>query len=279
MSATTGERVDDREELAGYVEVWWQAVHDFLDLLEHVPEEEWASPTDLAGWDVRACAAHTAHLEGILAGGPEETADVGEPPHVTGFMGLYTEIGVVNRRDATPDALINEIREATTRRHTALLADPPTDGDAKPEHVFGGVPWSWRTLLRNRPLDIWMHEQDVRRAVGRPGGLDTAPAQHTIDYLLEGIGLVLAKRAAAPPGSTLVVAVDGCEPAAVGIADSGRGGPLPEPPADPTVRLTLDRETFVVLAGGRRSAADVPVTVSGDPDLASRILAGMAITP
>ena len=102
--------VDDREELAGYVEIWWQAVNDFLDLLEHVPEEEWTTPTDLAGWDVRACAAHTAHLEGILAGGPEETADVGEPPHVNGFMGLYTEIGVVNRRDASADALINEIR-------------------------------------------------------------------------------------------------------------------------------------------------------------------------
>jgi mycothiol maleylpyruvate isomerase-like protein len=84
MSTTTGEQVDDREELAGYVEVWWQAVNDFLALLEQVPEEEWTTPTDLAGWDVRACAAHTAHLEGILAGGPEETADVGEPPHVTG---------------------------------------------------------------------------------------------------------------------------------------------------------------------------------------------------
>ena len=37
---------DDREELAGYVELWWQAVNDFLDLLEQVPEEEWTTPTD-----------------------------------------------------------------------------------------------------------------------------------------------------------------------------------------------------------------------------------------
>ena len=89
-------------------------------------------------------------------------------------MGLYTEQGVVARRDATPDELINEIREAATARHTALLADPPTDGSAKPERIFGGIPWDWQTLLRNRPLDVWMHEQDVRRAVGRPGDLDTA---------------------------------------------------------------------------------------------------------
>ena len=171
--------MSDQEQLAGYVEVWWQAINDFLDLLETVPEEQWGTPTDLAGWDVRAVASHTAHLEGILAGAPEETADVGEPPHVNGFMGLYTEIGVVNRREASPDAIINEIRSAATKRHTALLEDPPTDAEGLPSPIFGGVPWNWRTLLRNRPLDIWMHEQDVRRAIGRPGGMDTAPARHT----------------------------------------------------------------------------------------------------
>ena len=186
--------MSDREELAGYIEVWWQAVNDFLDLLETVPDEQWATPTELAGWDVRAVASHTAHLEGILAGGPEETAEVGEPPHVTGLMGLYTEIGVVNRREASPDAIINEIRAAATKRHTALLEDPPTDGDAQPSPIFGGVPWTWRTLLRNRPLDIWMHEQDVRRAVGMPGGMDTAPAKHTAEYLAEAWASCSARR-------------------------------------------------------------------------------------
>ena len=123
MSAPT-----DQQRLAGYIDVWWRAVDDFTSLLEEVPAEEWSTPTDLAGWDVRAVASHTAHLESILAGAPEETAEVGEPEHVTGLMGLYTEIGVVNRRDSSPDEIINEIRSVTTARHTALLADPPTDG-------------------------------------------------------------------------------------------------------------------------------------------------------
>jgi uncharacterized protein (TIGR03083 family) len=148
-----------------------------------------------------------------------------------------------------------------------------------PPRTPGDIPWNWQTLLRNRPLDVWMHEQDVRRAVGRPGGLDNAPAQHTTDYLLEGMGMVLAKRAAAPAGSTLVVEVDGSAPAAFGISDSGRGGALTEVPATPTVHLTMDRETFIVLAGGRRTAADVTVAVAGDEALAARILAGMALTP
>lgn len=269
---------DDREELAGYVEVWWQAVNDFVALLEEVPEAEWSTPTDLPGWDVRACAAHTAHLEGILAGNPEETAEIGEPPHVTGLMGTYTEIGVVNRREASADAIINEIREATTRRHTALLADPPTDGDAKPETVFGGVPWSWRLLLRNRPLDVWMHEQDVRRAVGRPGGMDTAPAQHTADYLAESLGYVLAKKAGAPAGTTLRLDLAGSDPVAFEVGEDGRGRQV-DPPAAPTVTLRMDRESFIRLAGGRCAAEPGGVTVEGDQELGERIVGVMATTP
>jgi uncharacterized protein (TIGR03083 family) len=276
MSDSTG--TDDRAELAGYVEIWWQAVNDFLDLLEQVPEEEWTMPTDLAGWDVRACAAHTAHLEGILAGNPEETADVGEPPHVTGLMGLYTEIGVVNRRDASADAILNEIREVVTKRHTALLADPPTDGDANPEPIFAGVPWTWRRLLRNRPLDVWMHEQDVRRAVGRPGNLDSAPAKHTAEYLAESLGFVLGKKVGAPVGTSLVLDMEGSAPFAFEIDENGRGQRVTAP-ADPTVTLHMDRESFIRLAGGRCAAEPGKVTVDGDQDLGKRVLASLATTP
>src|SRR3954454_4662256 len=111
----------DTALLAGYVDVWWQAINEFTELLEELPEESWSTPTDLAGWDVRAVASHIAHLESILAGSPEETADVGAADHLSGLMNMYTEIGVVNRSDASPDAIINEIRSAATARHTTLL--------------------------------------------------------------------------------------------------------------------------------------------------------------
>ena len=270
--------MSDSERLAGYVEVWWNAVHDFIAVLGQVPAEQWTTPTDLAGWDVRACASHTAHLESILAGNPEETADVGEPPHVTGFLGLYTEIGVVNRRDRSPEQIIGELREVTTRRHEQLLADPPTDAAAKPEAVFGGVPWTWEVLLRNRPLDIWMHEQDVRRAVGLPGGLDSAAARHTADYLTESFGFVVAKKAGAAPGSTAVLDVAGSPTVAFTVNDAGRGERLAEVPADPTVALRLDRESFILLAGGRRAPSG-DVVIDGDQQLGERIVAVLASTP
>jgi uncharacterized protein (TIGR03083 family) len=269
----------DGTRLAGYVETWWQAVQDFTAVLDQVPPEQWSTPTDLAGWDLRACASHTAHLESVLAGNPEETAEIGEPPHVTGFLGRYTEIGVVNRRDRSPDEIIAEIREVTGRRHAQLLADPPTDATARPPVVFGGVPWTWEVLLRNRPLDVWMHEQDVRRAVGLPGGLDSRPAQHTTDYLTESFGFVVAKRAGAPAGTTAVLDVVGSPTVAYCVDDAGRGERLPVVPADATVTVRTDRETFVVLAGGRRAPVADAVTIEGDHELGARIVSVMATTP
>lgn len=271
--------MSDAQRLAGYVDIWWAAVQDFLTLLDQVPGEEWATPTDLPGWTVHDVVAHTAHLEAVLAGTPEETLQIEPGPHVTGLMGLYTEQGVAARRDRTPAQLVEEIRRSTGARHEALRRDPPSDGSARPERIFGGVLWTWDTLLRNRPLDVWMHEQDVRRAVGRPGNLDSPAARHTTGYLAESLPLVVAKRAGAPPGSTVVLRVEGSDPVAVGVGEDGRGRLLPKAPAAPTVTLQMDRETFVVLAGGRRAASERDVAVTGDTDLAARVLAGMAVTP
>lgn len=271
--------MSDRELLASYVEAWWASVGDFIALLEEIPEDEWATPTDLPGWDVKACAGHTAHLERVLATGEEEHAEVGEPDHVAGLMGLYTEMGVVNRRDSEPTAIIEEIRSATEKRHQWLLANMPEDASARPEVVFGGVPWDWRTLLRNRPLDVWMHEQDIRRAVGRPGNMDTLGAQHTADYLVEAFARVVGKNVKPPAGTTAVLAVEGSPVQAVEVDADGRGHRISTVPEDPTVRLEMDRETFIVLAGGRRRSEPGAVKVTGDEALAQQIIDRMGTTP
>lgn len=271
--------MSDAEELARFIDAWWSSVQDFAALLDELSAEDWVRPTDLAGWDVKAVASHTAHLESLLAGGPEEQADVGDASHITGPMGQFTEIGVVTRRDTTPAAIIEEIRTRTSARKAGLDADPPTDAGAPAPGIFGMIGWTTRTLLRNRPLDVWMHEQDIRRAVGRPGGFDSLGAQHTTDYLIESFGFVVGKRVAPPAGTTAVLAVAGSEPVAVEIGDDGRGRPLATVPEDPTVRLDMDRETFIVLAGGRRPAATGAVTVTGDAELGARIVDQLATTP
>jgi uncharacterized protein (TIGR03083 family) len=267
------------EQLTGYVDVWWEAVNDFTALLEKVPVDAWGTATDLPGWDVHAVAAHTGHLESLLAGHDHDDVEIGEAPHTRGVLGRFTEQGVVARRGRTPDELINEIRSSSTARHTSLLADPPTDPTAPAPGLFGAFGWSTRTLLRNRPLDVWMHEQDVRRALGMPGGMDSPAARHSAGYLAESLGYVLAKRLKAEPGTTVLLEVEGHEPVAAGVTDEGRGQLLAETPATPTVGLRTDRESFVVLAGGRRRADAGRVEIFGDKALGQQIVEHLAVTP
>ena len=198
---------------------------------------------------------------------------------MTGPMGQFTEIGVVTRRDRSPASIVEEIRATTAKRHDELLADPPTDAKAPAPGIFGLIGWTQQTLLRNRPLDIWMHEQDVRRAVGRPGGMDTAAAQHTADYLSEAFGFVVGKKVAPPTGTTAVLAVAGSPVVAIEVDESGRGQRLADVPERSDVRLAMDRESFIVLAGGRRAAEPGAVTIEGDADLGAAIVAQMGTTP
>jgi len=269
----------DAARLAALVTLWWEAVDSFTRVLEHVADDQWSTPTDLPGWDVRDVAAHTAHLEALLAGRPHEEVEIGDAPHVRGMMGRFTEQGVRARSQETPDDLINEIRESTTARHTQLLADPPADASASAPGAFGAIGWTTGLLLRNRPLDVWMHEQDVRRALDMPGNLDCAAAVHTADYLMESLPYVVGKRAQAPVGSVVRLEVTGHTPVTVAVGEDGRGRRATPEDGEPTVTLAMERETFVVLAGGRRADAADDVRLSGDTALGERVVASLGVTP
>ena len=76
-----------------------------------------------------------------------------------------------------------------------------------------------------------------------------------------------------------MLAVEGSPVVAVEVDESGRGQRLEDVPAQPTVRLMMDRESFIVLAGGRRAAAPGAVSIDGDPTSASQIVAKLGTTP
>jgi uncharacterized protein (TIGR03083 family) len=270
--------MNDASRLAELVDVWRQAIREFVALARDVPEHQWHLPTDLDGWSVKDNVAHTAHLEAVLAGAPEETVPVEEGAHVRGLSGVYTEQGVVARRDRDMGALADEIEQSVATRSAALDADPPTDGSAPPPKTPGDAPWSTATLLSNRPLDIWMHEQDIRRAIGRPGGFDTPAARHTIEVLGRALPMVLGKRVAPPAGTTVQVDVpEAGQSWTVRMGEDGRAA-LVEDAGDPSARITLTAEEFVVLAGGRRGVESTDPKIEGDTELGRAVLDNLAVT-
>jgi len=53
----------------------------------------------------------------------------------------------------------------------------------------------------------------------------------------------------------------------------------PVPASDPTLRLTMSRESFIRLAGGRCDAEPGTIAVEGDQGLGQQVLDAMATTP
>jgi uncharacterized protein (TIGR03083 family) len=269
----------DASRLAELIETWRQAIAEFVALARDIPEDQWDLPTDLEGWSVKDNVAHTAHLEAVLAGAPEESAPVEEAPHIKDLAGFYTEQGVVARRDRDMTALADEIERAAATRHAALQADPPTDGASPPPKTPGDIPWTTERLLSNRPLDVWMHEQDIRRALGRPGGFDTPAARHTIAVFGAALPMVIGKRVAPPAGTTVEIGVpEAGQTWTVAVGEDGRAAAVAPTPV-PTVRITLGAEDFVVLAGGRRGVEATSPVIDGDVELGHAVLANLAVTP
>lgn len=272
--------MSDADRLQRNIDLWRVMVAENVALLRQLDAADWVKPTDLPGWNVRFVAAHLAHLESELAGNPQPHVDVPEAPHIKGPMNVYTESGPLARADWTTEAITDEIESSAAKREIALGAMMPLDPSAPGDGIAAVAGWDWETLLSNRVIDQWMHQQDIRRAVDRPGGLAGPGGAHALAVFSRSIPFIVGKRIAPPPGTTVVLDITGEHPAtlAVTVGDDGRAARLDEVPAEPTVRIDMEFETFIVLSGGRRTADSVTTTVIGDTTLGNAVLANLAVT-
>lgn len=260
----------DSQEM--YVTAWKQTSDSIIELVSSLSEEQLALPTDLPGWDVHDVVAHLAHLEQIASGDPEESTGVAIVP------ADYTNAGVDERRGTSTAELLAGFERDVASRHAALSATRLDLTDMAPV-TPAGVPWTWETLLRNRAVDVWVHEQDIRRAVERPGSLDSLGAQVTTHTFAAGMGFVLGKKVKAEPGSVVRWLVEGDVQVTIEleVGDDGRARRA-KPQTSADVTLDMTSETFTVLAAGRRTPDQVQVRYAGDGDLAARVLANMTLT-
>lgn len=262
--------------LETYVRAWRESADAILALAAELDDAEWDLPTDCPGWTVKDVVAHLAHLESQLGHTEQNPPAV---PGATDLVSTYTEAGVAERRDRTPAEVTAELAAAVELR-TERLTDLPDDPTAPASVTPGGVPWSWDTLLRNRVVDMWVHEQDIRRATGRPGGLDSTAAQVVVMTFSFAMPYVVGKRVKAPASSTVHWDVTGETPLqlAVRVGEDGRASAV-ETFDQPSTLLSMSTETFTVLTAGRRLPGEVDVRIDGDQELGLATLTAMAVTP
>jgi uncharacterized protein (TIGR03083 family) len=263
-----------------------QALVDRLEILfdsiralaQNLTPEEWEAATDCPGWSVKDNLSHIVGLESRLLGRPVPDHKPPAGAHVRNPIGEANEIDVDWRRSRSPAEVVAEFDEVAAERLATLRAGTHEDFAAESWTPTG--PGTVADFLAIRLLDIWAHEQDMRRAVGRPGHRDGPVVEHALGRLASGLPYVVGKKAAAPDGTTVVFEILGpsARKAAVGVK-GGRARPIEPVPELPTAIVTLDQDVFTRLTCGRADPTAVlnsgEVTLSGDTDLARRVVLQM----
>lgn len=243
---------------------------------------DWDRPTDCPGWSVRDHLAHLVAFEQQLAGHDGSSAELDETP-----AWVRNELGAANERAvaAWRTRPVAELVETWTRTVDERLAQltAATDEELAAESWTPLGPGSVLDLMQVRILDHWIHEQDIRRATGRPGHASGPAAEHTIDRMLAGLPMVVGKRAAAPDGASVVLELTGPVHREHTVTVRGGRARPDDRPASPTAVLTTDSGTFTELASGRGDPAATieaaRVTWSGDAALARKVAENLNIMP
>ncbi|MFB9237201.1 maleylpyruvate isomerase family mycothiol-dependent enzyme [Plantactinospora siamensis] len=257
-------------ELAETIAAWRHSLDAVVGLGESLADRDWDAPTECPDWSVRDVYAH-------LVGG-ELWMAAGHPRPERGLAHIAAE-PVAARRGRPATEVLEELREVREVRYRQLT-DAPPDPD-EPAYAAWGQPVPLGMLWLHRAFDLWVHEQDIRRAVARPGNLGSPGARAARALFIAALPAVVAKRAGAPPGSVVRVTVRGPVPLdhSVRVDADGRGRSLPETPDAVTSVLTMGWESFARLACGRIPADRAAAELTGDVDLGRAVLTNLSITP
>ena len=255
-----------------HLEMTWASI---LGLCADLTDDEWRTPTGCPGWSVQDHVAHLVDYEATALGQarPEVTLPDGLD-HVKNPLGEANELGVEARRGRPGREVLEELRAVTDARAAQLRS--LTADDLAREVTTPAGQGTVADMLTLRVMDTWAHEQDIRRALGRPGHATGPAVDEAVAYWSTFLPYVVGKRAGAPDGATAVIEV-GDHRTVVEVVD-GRARPAAAIDGPPTVTVAMPATTFAAQVGGR---SDVPddVVITGDEALGRRIVAGLAILP
>lgn len=254
----------------------WRSIVELGDVLA---EADWERPTACPGWDVKDQLSHLVGPEALFLGRPQPAAVEVPPPWVRNDLGTANEAAVAYRRSWSGPDVLAELREVVDARLEQLEA--MDEDDLAEESWTPTGPGTVRDLLEVRAFDAWVHEQDIREAVGRPGHLEGPVPENALHRCFLAMPYVVGKKAAAPDGTTVRFEVTGPTAGVLGVAVEGKRARAVDPPPDPpAVTVTAEFLPFTRLGCGRadpaRALADGQVSTSGDTALGETIVRKLA---
>lgn len=266
--------LDKPAVLAGLFAVW----EDIETLLGDLADGQWQEQSPLPGWNVHDVTAHMVGTESMLSGMsiPEADIDVSTLEHVRNGIGEMNERWVRELRAATAGELLDKFRATTSQRRQQLSDMSHATWNDVTSTPAG--PDTYGRFMRVRIFDCWMHEHDIRDALGQPVSTDelVGPATElALDEMATSMGFVVGKRGGAPEGSRVSIELMGPVGRTINVAVEGKARVVDDFGADhPTSTIRLDTLLFTRLAGGRTPVVehDNQITYGGDEAVGRRIV-------
>ena len=277
-------------DLGGLVSAFEQTTRAVIDLGQTLSARDFEKETECPGWTVKDQFSHIAGIEGWLDGATPPRIDLPELPYVRNEQGEFIELFVEERRGREGADVVGELEDILESR-LSQLRDAALTEDTAVRGPFGRT--TAAKALALRASDIWVHEQDIRTAVSRPGDLDTAAAALFVAAVLRVFPRVVAHDATVPVGHAVILDVSGPVVARAGarvVLDAERrrwgeelftGESHDEDTASAPVETTsisLSTDALTRRAAGRREVGDLVFSVTGDEEVAQEVLEHLVVT-
>ncbi|MET7679279.1 maleylpyruvate isomerase family mycothiol-dependent enzyme [Streptomyces sp. NPDC005423] len=268
--------------LQPYADAWTHSIEAISELVQPLAEREWNRRTPCPGWSVRDIVSHVIGLDNEMLGDPRPIHTLPRDLyHVTNAHQRYMEMQVDVRRHHTAPEMTSELEYTVIRRNRQLRNESRQPDTMVRGHLGASV--TLEESMRNHAFNVWVHEQDLRASLGRPGNLDSPGAHIARDVLLAALPRIVAEESGAPRSSAIVFDVHGPVEflRTIRVDIQGRGTLETAPALGPAATFTLDWETYVRLACGRVSLESVAdrVKAEGEPELTAAILRNFTVTP
>ena len=248
-------------------------------LCRDLTPQQWEQPTCLPGWSVKDNLSHIVGTELMLDGEQAPDVDVAHLEHVTNDIGTFNELWVESMRPLPGQEVLARFREITDKRLSSLEQMDRESFDA--EGFTPAGPDSYGRFMRIRLFDCYLHEHDIREALGHEDRLDAEQLDAVLDEVATGLGYVVGKKAGMPAGERVRIRVTGPLPRDLDVEVADRAHLVEELSGPATVQVTLPAMLFLRLGGGRRDATPhlgADIELGGDEELARRLASSLAFT-
>jgi uncharacterized protein (TIGR03083 family) len=254
-----------------------------IELLEGLTAAEWDLPTECPAWTVKGIALHVLGDDFSLLSRQRDAATDGlalwAPRHpgvdFRTLLDTFNEDWVDAARFFSTGVLIDLLRASGELTH-AWYAGVGGETLGEPVPFVGWDPAPYWMIAAREHLERWVHQQQIRRAVGQVEWVDDVHLRAAIGAVMRGFPQALALLDTSPSASIALVLEGG---AGIWTVARNRETWAVVDVSEADAILTMSSAAAASLVSRARPAADVPrsIDVSGDVALGRAVVEGLAL--